>query len=309
VHSLCHFAINSGVTRETRIRAMWRAGAMAFGEIFFAPSSYGEAVTRPELSGALAAIRSFGGLATVHAEAVGPGAGTTLLSHGHVRSPEGELRAVREVMQANTVACRLHFCHLSSALSVDAAQGSVEATPHHLFLSRGTFRDIDASGKVNPPLRSENERKELLSRWKRIDVIASDHAPHTLAEKGLPFEKAPSGLPGVETMVPLLLAEVLKKTVSLPDVIAKTSHNPAALLSILPAGFTPGYRGDFALFQKHAVRIEADNLHSRCGWTPFEGLSGVFPELVIMGGLVAYEDGEFFRAGPAWIPGKGYLRH
>jgi dihydroorotase len=309
LHSLCNFAINSGVTKNTPFSAMWRSGAMAFGETFFAPSSYGEAVTRPELTAAFAAIRSCGGLATIHAEAVRPGPDTTLRSHGHVRSPEGELRAVREVALTNTAGCRLHFCHLSTALSVDAAEGSIEVTPHHLFLSREVFRDTDACYKVNPPLRGEKERKELLSRWKWIDVIASDHAPHTLAEKRRPFEKAPSGLPGVETMVPLLLAEVLKKTVSLPDVIAKTSTNPAVILGIPPAGFLPGCRGDFALYTKRAVRIRADNLHSRCGWTPFEGFFGVFPERVIMGGAVAYENGEFFRADPSWIPGKGYSRH
>ncbi|MDD1684408.1 MAG: dihydroorotase [Methanoregula sp.] len=308
-HAFCHFAINSGVTRDTPFPAMWRAGAMAFGETFFAPSSYGEAVSRPELFAALTAIRPLGGLATIHAEAVGPGADTTLQSHGQVRSPEGELQAVREVSLTNTVGCRLHFCHLSTALSVDAAEGSIEATPHHLFLSRETFRNTDASGKVNPPLRSEKERKELLSRWKRIDIIASDHAPHTWSEKRLPFPSAPSGLPGVETMVPLLLAEVLKKTLSLPEVIAKTSTNPAAILGILPAGFLPGCRGDFALFNKHAVKIGAGNLHSRCGWTPFEGRMGVFPSHVIMGGAVVYEKGEFLRANPSWIPGKGCPRH
>lgn len=305
LHSLCHFAVNSGVTRDTPFLAMWRAGAMAFGETFFAPSSYGTAVTRPELTAALAVIRSCGGTATIHAEEVRPGPDTTLRSHGRVRSPEGELKAVREVARANTAGCRLHFCHLSTALSADAAEGSTEATPHHLFLSRETFRDTDASGKVNPPLRSEKERKELLSRWGRIDVIASDHAPHTRAEKQLPFSGAPSGLPGVETMVPVLLAEVLKKTINLREVIAKTSTNPAAILGIPPAGFSTGCRGDFALYPKQAVRIGAENLHSRCGWTPFEGLKGVFPGRVIMGGTVAYDKGEFFRAAPSWIPGKG----
>lgn len=307
-HSLCHFAINSGVTWDTPLPALWRAGAMAFGETFFAPSSYGDAVTRPELAAALGMIRSCSALATIHAEEVRPGTDATLRTHGYLRSPEGEQRAVREVSLANTTGCRLHFCHLSTALSVDAAKGSVEATPHHLFLSREVFCDSDACGKVNPPLRSNGERKALLSRWKRIDVIASDHAPHTLSEKRLPFPEAPSGLPGVETMVPLLLSEVLKKTLSLPDVIAKTSTNPAAILKIPAAGFAPGSRGDFALFPKQAVRIDADNLHSRCGWTPFEGMKGVFPRLVIMGGTVVYEGGEFFRACPSWIPGKGCRR-
>jgi dihydroorotase len=305
--SFCHFAINSSVTHDTPLPALWSAGAMAFGEVFFAPSSYGEAVSPQELGAALARIHSFGGLATIHAEEVTPGPDPTLESHTRVRSPGGEARAVRAVLCANTAGCRLHFCHMSTGASVDAARGSVEATPHHLFLSYETFEKSDTCAKVNPPLRSERERKELFSRWKQIDVIASDHAPHTRAEKQQPFPDAPSGVPGVETLLPLLLAAVLEKTVSLPDVIAKTSRNPAAILGITPAGFAPGCRGDFAIFPKQAVRIDPDNLHSRCGWTPFEGLPGVFPSRVIMDGTVVYEEGEFFRANPSWIPGKGYF--
>jgi dihydroorotase len=111
----------------------------------------------------------------------------------------------------------------------------------------------------------------------------------------------------VETTLPLLLAAVLEKTISLPEVIAKTSSNPAAILGIPSAGFAPGSRGDFALFKKQAVKIDPDNLHSRCGWTPFEGRTGVFPSRVIMDGTVVYEDGEFSRANPSWIAGKGYF--
>jgi dihydroorotase len=306
-NAFCHFAINSGVTPTTPLPAMWSAGAMAFGEVFFAPSSYGEAVTGQELTRALDQIHSFGGLATIHAEEVIPGPDPTLESHTQVRSPGGEARAVRAVLSANTTGCRLHFCHLSTGASVDTAEGSVEATPHHLFLSYETFRETDSFAKVNPPLRSEREREGLFSRWKRIDVVASDHAPHTRTEKQQPFSEAPSGVPGVETTLPLLLAAVLEKTVSLPDVIAKTSTNPAAILGIPPAGFAPGCRGDFALFPKQAVRIDPDNLHSRCGWTPFEGRMGVFPQRVIMDGTVVYEDGEFCRRTPSWIPGKGYF--
>jgi dihydroorotase len=306
-NSFCHFAINSGVTHDTPLPAMWSAGAMAFGEVFFAPSSYGEAVTSKELGTALAKVQSLGGLATIHAEEVMPAPDTTLASHAQVRSAEGELRAVKAVLHANTAGCRLHFCHMSTGGSVDTVQGSVEATPHHLFLSREMFEDTDAFCKVNPPLRSERERKTLISQWKRIDVIASDHAPHTCTEKKQPFPYAPSGVPGVETLLPLLLAAVLEKTVSLAEVIAKTSSNPAAILGIPPAGFAPGCRGDYAIFPKQAVPIDPGNLHSRCGWTPFEGRMGVFPSRVIMDGTVVYEDGEFIRANPSWIPGKGYF--
>jgi dihydroorotase len=306
-HSVCSFAINGGVAPGTSIEAMWEAGAMAFGEIFFAPSSYGDALDRVELSRALGRIRALGGLATIHAEGIAPGEDTGLAAHDTLRSPKQEREAVIAVQSGNREGCRLHFCHMSTAASIDAAQGSVEVTPHHLILSREMTGDADSRYKVNPPVRSEREREGLWERWDRIDVIASDHAPHTVEEKALPFPNAPSGVPGVETMVPLLMAKVLEKRISLSDVIQKTSTAPAALIGIPPSGFAPGNRADFALYPKSATTVNPDLLHSRCGWTPFEGLPAIFPRMVILGGIVAYRNGEFFRAAPEWYAGKGYL--
>ncbi|MGA2121327.1 MAG: dihydroorotase [Methanoregula sp.] len=307
-HSLCSFAINSSVTFDTPVKAMWSSGAMAFGETFFARSSYGEAISSQELGTALREIHTCGALATIHAEEIAEGDDRDLVFHDTLRSVAGELRAVEAIRECNTAGCRLHFCHMSTMASVTAAAaaGSVEVTPHHLFLSHEQFRPDDTYGKVNPPLRSEKERKGLWAAWKTIDVIASDHAPHTPAEKQVPFRVAPSGIPGVETMVPLLLGAVLAKKASLPDVIRKTSQEPAELLGIPPAGFVPGDRGDFALYPKESVRIDPDTLHSRCGFSPFAGLPAVFPRLVILGGTVVYEEGEFSAGSPVWFAGNGY---
>ena len=306
-HSSCSFAINSGVTPGTPIGAMWAAGAMAFGEVFFAPSSYGEALDTTELSRALGRIRALGGLATIHAEGIAPGEDTGLTAHDTLRSPERERDAVIAVQAGNPDGCRLHFCHMSTAAAVEAAYGTVEVTPHHLFLSREKIRDTDCRFKVNPPIRSENERKKLRAQWNRIDIVASDHAPHTAEEKALPFPRAPSGIPGVETMVPLLMADVLDRKITLPDLIRKTATAPAALIGISPSGFAPGDRADFALYPRSAVTVEPELLHSKCGWTPFEGHRAIFPKTVILGGTVAYREGEFFRAHPTWYPGKGYI--
>lgn len=308
-HSFCSFAINSGVTHETPVRAMWSCGAMAFGETFFAPSSYGEAITDDELASALAEINGCGALATIHAEEVGTGDDVDLVSHDRIRSAAGELRAVREVGRCNTAGCRLHFCHMSTRDSAIAAAmfGSVEVTPHHLFLSRERFGVADARGKVNPPLRSEKERKGLWEAWDTISVIASDHAPHTLEEKQATFKDAPAGIPGVETMVPLLMAAVLEKRVPLTDVIRKTSQAPSELLGIPCAGFEPSDRADFALYPKNAVAVDTDLLHSKCGFSPFSGLPAVFPRMVILGGEVVYDEGEFTPGSPHWFAGKGYF--
>ena len=305
-HSYCHFAINSSVTPDTPLEALWEAGAIAFGETFFAPSSYGEAIDGMALGAALDRIQRMEGLATIHAELVTSSPGTDLPSHDRTRSPEGEAEAVRAVKHLNRSGCRLHFCHMSSARSVDAAPGSVEVTPHHLFLSWDRFDRNDTSVKVNPPLRTETERKNLWKRWERIDVIASDHAPHTVTEKSQEFASAPSGIPGVETMMPLLLAQVIAKKIDLPSVIEKTSHAPARLLGIPRAGFEIGDRADFSLCPKIPEPVVAESLHSRCGWTPFGGHMALFPKTVIMNGTIVYREGDFFRQEPIWYPGKGF---
>jgi dihydroorotase len=304
-NSLCNFAINSSVTARTPLEEMWRAGAMAFGETFFAPSSYGDAIGDASLSLAMDRIHAVDGLLTIHAEEVSETPDTGLLSHDHVRSPEGELQAVKTVRRLNKSGCRLYFCHLSTKRSIDAASGFVEVTPHHLFLSFEDFENTDPFGKVNPPLRNEKERKQLFSRWDRIDVIASDHAPHTLSEKSGDFSLAPSGIPGVETMMPLLMARVLDGKISLQSVIEKTSYKPAEVLGIPSAGFSAGDRADFAIYPKIPGPITTEMLHSKCNWTPFEGHMSLFPTTVIMGGKIVYQDGEFFTPEPRWFPGQG----
>jgi dihydroorotase len=305
-NSLCQFAINSSVTADTPFDAMWRAGAMAFGETFFASSSYGDAIGREELTLALERIHSLGGLATIHAEEIAGGTDVSLTSHDRIRSIEGEVRAVMAVQSLNTPGCRLHFCHLSSSESILAARGSVEVTPHHLLLSRDALDQDNSFGKVNPPLRSEKERKNIWKQWDRIEVIASDHAPHTMAEKEQVFGSAPSGVPGVETMVPLLLAQALEGKISRSSLIEKTAYTPAKILGIPRAGFDTGDRGDFAIYKKVAAPVRGDELHSRCGWTPFEGQMAVFPQTVIMAGAVVYREGEFFPTQPTWFPGQGF---
>jgi dihydroorotase len=306
--SLCHFAINAGYTPGSDLPALWGAGAMAFGELFAAPSSYGECLQPGDLCAALETVGSLGGLCTIHAEEVGSMPDRDLPSHHAARSPRGECRAVRWVRELNTHACRLHFCHMSSAESVlNAGDSTVEVTPHHLFTSLEEFDPSDARGKVNPPLRPDAVRRDLLSVWDRIDVLASDHAPHTPAEKDQSFESAPSGIPGVETMVPLALAFCRERKIPITSLMEKTSWRPAEILGIPRAGFFVGDRADFAVYPGEDVVIRAEMLHSRASWTPFEGKRAVFPGTVIMGGRVVCREGTFFPGDPSWFPGRGFI--
>jgi dihydroorotase len=184
---------------------------------------------------------------------------------------------------------------------------SFEVTPHHLLLSKEDFLPGDPCVKVNPPVRDKKIQAGLWEAWGRIDVIASDHAPHTATDKAVEFSRAPSGIPGVETMVPLLLPEVLIRKFPVSTLVEKVSRKPCELLGIPPAGLQPGERADFALYDTgNSTRVNGDDLHSRAGWSPFEGHQAIFPDFVIMGGRIVYQNGEFFNQEPAWYPGKGY---
>jgi dihydroorotase len=308
-HSNCHFAVNGGVSPCADLEGLWRSGAMNFGEIFSAPSSYGQALDQDVLFQALSRIGAMGALATIHAEEVLPGEDRTLSDHDRLRPERGEAAMVRK-MQGMAVpnGTALHFCHLSCPESVMAvSSGSVEVAPHHLLLSRDTFALHDTWAKVNPPLREEKVRRGLLSCWDRIDVIASDHAPHTRGEKADEFDQAPSGIPGVETMIPLLMAEVKRGALYLDSLIMKISHTPSRLLGITRAGFEPGDRADLILFEGEISAVKSERLHSKAQWTPYEGMRALFPAMVVMGGEVVYRDGEFSPGHPHWYPGRGYI--
>jgi len=306
--SLCHFAVNAGVVRGAPLPDLFRAGAMAFGEIFLAPSTGAQGIPAGRTGELLAGIHSLGAPATIHAEGVREVPDTGLVTHGQGRPPEEEVRVIREVKGRAPEGMRLHFCHLSTRAALDASSPHTsEVAPHHLLLSQEDFREDDARGKVNPPLRHDADRRELLAAWDRITVLASDHAPHTMEEKGAEFSLAPAGMPGVETMIPLFVPMVLSGEISVASLLAKTSANPCAILGIPPPGFRAGQRADFALFPGEVTTIRARDLHSRCGWTPFEGREAVFPSVVILGGEEVYREGDFTRGSPRWFPGRGYI--
>ncbi|MDD1713022.1 MAG: amidohydrolase family protein [Methanoregulaceae archaeon] len=308
-HSRCHFALNGGAGQGVDLAELWRSGVMAFGELFAAPSSYGVPLEPGMLGDILAEIRLLGARATIHAEEVLPGRAGTLPEHHKARSPAGEYRAVLDVHRENRAGTPLHFCHLSTAGAVKAAAGAtVEVAPHHLLLSLEQFDPEDTHAKVNPPVRPDRERRLLRACWKRIDLIASDHAPHSLQDKDAPFADAPSGIPGVETMVPLLMAGVLNRRFTRASVMDKTCYRPADCIGIPRAGYDPGNRADFALYPRRCTRIDADLLHSRARWTPYEGYEAVFPIIVVMGGQIVFEEGQFFRGEPRWFHGKGYIK-
>ena len=307
--SFCHYAINGSVTEDSDLPGLCAAGALAFGEMFAAPSSYGSALKPEVIREALTILARQGALTTVHAEEVKPGAVHTLAGHAAARPVAGEAATVDLVNALAPAGARLHFCHMSGTMSIARVMlrrgNSYEVAPHHLFLSWEEHDDSDTHFRMNPPLRTKTERMDLWRMFAAIPVIASDHAPHTVAEKAQPFADAPSGVPGVETMLPLLMNAVYEEKISLAAVLEKTVTNPYRIFGLSAPAVAVGSRADLAVYAGLPVRISGENLHSKCGWTPYEGMYGMFPETTIVGGTAAWHKGEFTRGEPLWLAGAG----
>ena len=218
-------------------------------------------------------------LITIHAE------DAKLITTEHIRPKEAEIVSVRRCLEIGD----FYFCHVSTleALNMIANSRSfAEVTPHHILLSE---KDVELK-RVNPPLRSEEDRLALLKNLDKADVIASDHAPHTIEEKK---EGAP-GFPGVETMYPLMLNLVRKGILDLCMVVERIAINPARIFGFeMYGGIEIGKFANFAVFDlSDVVKIRADRLHSKAGWTPYEGFEAVFPKIVFIRGVEALKDGE-----------------
>jgi len=126
-----------------------------------------------------------------------------------------------------------------------------------------------------------------------VDILESDHAPHTLEEKDVEFHTAPSGLPGVETMFPLFLFLAKKEVISFQRIISLICERPAELLTIPKGRIEVGRDADLIIVDlKEETRIKSNNLHSKCGWTPFESWRAIFPTHVFVRGEKVIEEHE-----------------
>lgn len=216
-----------------------------------------------------------------------------LTDHLRNRNNECETSAVRKVKEG-AVGNRIHICHVSAKETVPLLdQGMTsEVTPHHLLLDKDS--KLGANGKVNPPLRKREDRQALFVALQNgvFDIVASDHAPHTIDEKQEDFDYAPSGMPGVETMLPLMLNLVRKKNLAFEGVVKRVCERPAELYGVRKGKIAVGYHGDLVVVDLNSpVVIKADMMHSKCGWTAYEGMGGIFPSKVFLRGLLMI-DGE-----------------
>ncbi len=181
---------------------------------------------------------------------------------------------------------KIHIAHLSTKEGLDTFLRlrntitstlitlSAEVTPHHLWFDQNDLKRLGVLGKVNPPLRTKTDVNALREALKKglIPIIATDHAPHLLEEK---HESAPSGMPGVETALPVLISLFRKGILNIPQIVTAYSTNPAALMGILDQGFGIIKERNPAnlvvVNPKEEWKVKNDDIISQCGWTPFEG--------------------------------------
>jgi dihydroorotase len=214
-----------------------------------------------------------------------------------VRPPSSERSAIDRLLALAPPGLRLHVAHVTEAASAGhlrTAGFSFEATPHHLLLSERSSSGTRT--KVNPPLRSEPDRRALWESFARgeIPCVASDHAPHSVVAKDRPFAKAPSGMPGTETMLPLLLARVRAGDLPLPQLVAAACDRPARWFGQPHGRIAVGHRAHLLVVDfRQRTRVDARRLHAPCGWTAFEGFEAIFPREHYFHGEKIVADGEF----------------
>ena len=216
------------------------------------------------------------------------------LDYNRHKPEELETATIKKLARLNLKG--IHIAHISSPASVEAkpADFTCEVTPHHMFLNERM--GLKTHGKMNPPLRSLSASFGLLTALLdgKIDIVASDHAPHTPEDKDLKFAEAPAGVPGVETMVPMLLMKVRKGELPLERFVKVVSQRASEIFKLPSKGsIEVGKDADIMTVDlREALIIKAKNLHSKCGWTPYESMPAVFPRRVFLRGQQVVQDWE-----------------
>ncbi len=228
--------------------------------------------------------------------------------HPQIRNSEAcFISSSKAVALAKKTGARLHVFHLSSAPEMDLFTNKIplaekkitaEVCVHHLWFNDSHYEEKGTLIKWNPAIKSKKHQDAL---WKallddRIDVIATDHAPHTLEEKRQVYTKAPSGAPLVQHALPALLEFYKKEKISLEKIVEKTAHNPAILFQINKRGFIrEGYYADLVLIDlSKPWTVNKENILYKCGWSPLEGTS--FASRIthtFVNGKLIYKEGTF----------------
>ena len=229
--------------------------------------------------------------------------GAPVAMHPVWRDEETALLATRRLLRlARTAGRRVHVLHVTTAQEMDLLANhkdlaTVEVTPQHLSLAApDCYERLGSLAQMNPPIRGEEHRQGLWRALQQgvVDVIGSDHAPHTRDEKAKPYPDSPSGMTGVQTLVPVMLDHVAAGRLSLQRLVDLTSAGPARTYGIAGKGrIAVGYDADFTVVDLKAKRrISNLWIASKCGWTPFDGMqvTGWPLATIIAGRVVMRED-------------------
>ena len=228
--------------------------------------------------------------------------------HPKIRSEEAcYISSSNAIKLAEKTGARLHVFHVSTEKETHLFSNkkplaekkiTAEVCVHHLWFSDEDYKTKGSKIKWNPAVKTKNDRDGLLKALldDRIDVIATDHAPHTLEEKNNNYMNAPSGGPLVQHALVVLLEMYHNGKISLEKIVEKTAHNPAILFQIKERGFIrEGYKADLVLVDLNSPRtVKKENILYKCGWSPFEGTT--FKSRVthtLVNGTVVYENSKF----------------
>jgi dihydroorotase len=228
-------------------------------------------------------------------------------SHSEVRDAESALRSTKRLVSlAKALGKRIHILHVSTAeeiafLADHKDVASVELTPQHLTLTAPeAYGRLKGMAQMNPPIRDARHQRAL---WRGIemglaDVLGSDHAPHTREEKARAYPASPSGMPGVQTLVPVMLTHVAEGRLTLERFVDLTSHGPNRVFGLADKGrLAEGYDADLTIVDLKARRtITHAAMATRSGWTPFDGFEAKgWPIATIIRGQIVMREDEIVR--------------
>ncbi len=230
-------------------------------------------------------------------------------SHPEVRDVEAAVRSTRRLLgMAERLGKRVHVLHVTTAEEVDIiaahrAVATMEANPQHLtYAAPEIYERLKGFAQMNPPIRDARHRDGL---WRGIrqgvvDVLGTDHAPHTREEKEKPYPASPSGMPGVQTIVPVMLTHVAEGRLTLERLVDLLCHGPQRVFGLAEKGrLAVGYDADLTIVDLNARRvIRHADMANRSGWTPFDGFEAKgWPMATVIRGNIVMRDGEVALPG------------
>jgi dihydroorotase len=307
--SLVDYGLHAGVDNLEHVRQVAELGPVSF-KIFM------DTVDRDFLMDAFATIKGLdeNQLITLHAEdrdmiehctRVMKKQGSQPVLYAQARAPRAEVLAVKTALSlANHYKQRIHLCHLSTRKALKLLENThkeclitAEITPHHLFLDIRSLEKYGNLAKTNPPLR-DLKHKLGLKDLTRLDIISTDHAPHTLEEKKQDLWEAPSGIPNMETTFPLLLTQYNQGHITITDIKRLLCEKPAEIFKLPGKGhIKTGMDADLVVVDlKREGIIEPENFYSKAKYTPFKGFKFKgMPIMTIVRGKVVMKENEIFE--------------